>query len=110
MKWAGIYLVGSIFLIGGILAALWQLGILASTGATWTLIGVVIAVGIGIMVSVSNSGSKEDIQIDRQGAARAHCPRFFLLAPPRPRKRAREKTNAHYRVLKNVSWFLFLAA
>lgn len=65
MKWAGMYLVGFIFLIGGFLAALWQLGILASIGATWTLIGVVIAVGLGIMVSVSNSGSKENIQIGR---------------------------------------------
>jgi hypothetical protein len=52
-------------LIGGILAALWKLGILASIGTTWTLIGVVIAIGLGIMISVSNSGSKENIQIDR---------------------------------------------
>lgn len=64
MKWAGMYLVGFVFLIGGVLAALWKLGILASIGTTWTLIGVVIAVGIGIMISVSNSGSKESIQID----------------------------------------------
>ena len=65
MKWAGMYLVGFVFLIGGVLAALWKLGILASIGTTWTLIGVVIAIGIGIMISVSNSGSKENIQIDR---------------------------------------------
>jgi hypothetical protein len=66
MKWAGMYLVGFIFLIGGVLAALWQLGILASIGTTWTLIGVVIAIGLGIMISVSNSGSKENIEIDRK--------------------------------------------
>jgi hypothetical protein len=66
MKWAGMYLVGFIFLFGGVLAALWQLGILASIGTTWTLIGVVIAIGLGIMISVSNSGSKENIQIDRK--------------------------------------------
>jgi hypothetical protein len=66
MKWAGMYLVGFIVLVGGILAALWKLGILASIGTTWTLIGVVIAIGIGIMVSVANSGSKENIQIDRK--------------------------------------------
>jgi len=66
MKWAGMYLVGFVVLIGGVLAALWQLGILASIGATWTLIGVVIAIGLGIMISVSNSGSKENIQIDRK--------------------------------------------
>ncbi len=66
MKWAGMYLVGFLVLIGGLLAALWKLGILADIGATWTVIGVVIAVGIGIMVAVSNSGTKENIQIDRK--------------------------------------------
>ena len=66
MKWAGMYLVGFIVLIGGLLAALWKLGILASIGATWTVIGVVIAIGIGIMISVSNSGTKENIEIDRK--------------------------------------------
>jgi hypothetical protein len=66
MKWAGIYLLGYVILIGGLLAALWKLGILASIGMTWTLIGVMIAIGIGIMIAVSNSGSKENIKIDRK--------------------------------------------
>jgi len=66
MKWTGMYLLGFVVLIGGILAALWKLGVLASIGTTWTLIGVVIAIGIGIMIAVSNSGSKENIQIDRK--------------------------------------------
>jgi len=66
MKWAGIYLLGYVILIGGLLAALWKLGILARIGMTWTLIGVVIAIGIGIMIAVSNSGSKENIEIDRK--------------------------------------------
>ena len=66
MKWAGIYLLGYVILIGGILAALWKLGILASIGMTWTLIGIAIAIGIGIMLSVSRSGSKENIEIDRK--------------------------------------------
>jgi hypothetical protein len=66
MKWAGMYLVGFIILIGGILAALWQLGILQSIGTTWTAIGIVIVVGLGIMFSVSNSGAKENIEIDRK--------------------------------------------
>ena len=65
MKWAGMYLVGFIILIGGILAALWKLGILADIGTTWTVIGVVILIGLGVMFSVSNSGTKENIQIDR---------------------------------------------
>jgi hypothetical protein len=66
MKWAGMYLVGFVVLIGGLLAALWNLGILATIGTAWTLIGVVILIGFGIMISVSNSGSKENIEIDRK--------------------------------------------
>lgn len=66
MKWAGMYLVGFLVLVGGILAALWKLGILASIGTTWTLIGVAIAIGLGIMIAVSNSGSKENIEIERK--------------------------------------------
>ena len=60
------YLVGFFILLGGVLAALWKLGILASIGTTWTLIGIVIVVGIGIMVAVSNSGVKENIEIQRK--------------------------------------------
>ena len=66
MKWAVMYLVGFIVLIGGVLAALWKLGILDSIGTTWTVIGVVIAVGLGIMIAVSHSGSKENIEINRK--------------------------------------------
>ena len=66
MKWAGMYFVGFVLLVGGILAALWKLGLLASVSATWIVIGVVILMGIGIMISVANSGTKENIQIDRK--------------------------------------------
>src|SRR5271167_3609403 len=64
MKWAAMYLIGFIVLVGGLLAALWKLGILQNIGTTWTLIGVAILIGIGIMISVSHSGSKENIQVD----------------------------------------------
>jgi hypothetical protein len=60
------YFVGFVILIGGVLAALWKLGILDSIGTTWTVIGVVIAIGLGIMIAVSHSGSKENIEIDRK--------------------------------------------
>lgn len=66
MKWASMYLIGFIILIGGVLAALWKLGILANIGTTWTVIGVVILVGFGIMIAVSHSGTKENIEIDRK--------------------------------------------
>jgi hypothetical protein len=66
MKWTGFYLLGYVILIGGLLAALWKLGVLASIGTTWTVIGVVILIGFGIMIAVSHSGTKENIEIDRK--------------------------------------------
>ena len=66
MKWTGFYLLGYVILIGGLLAALWKLGVLASIGTTWTVIGVVILIGFGIMIAVSHSGPKENIEIDRK--------------------------------------------
>ena len=66
MKWTGLYLLGYVILIGGLLAGLWKLGVLERIGAAWTIIGVVIAIGLGIMIAVSNSGSKQNIEIDRK--------------------------------------------
>lgn len=66
MKWAGMYFVGFVLLLGGVVAALWKLGIVDRIGTTWTAIGLVILVGFGIMMSVSHSGTKENIQIDRR--------------------------------------------
>ncbi|MGK2858930.1 MAG: hypothetical protein ACSLFQ_17160 [Thermoanaerobaculia bacterium] len=65
MKWTGLYLLGYVVLIGGILAALWKMGILANVGTTWTVISVVILIGFGIMIAVANSGSKQNVEIDR---------------------------------------------
>jgi hypothetical protein len=59
------YLLGYIVLMGGVLAALWKLGVLENIGMAWTSIGVVILIGIGIMIAVSNSGSKQNVEIDR---------------------------------------------
>ncbi|KUG22658.1 hypothetical protein ASZ90_007553 [hydrocarbon metagenome] len=66
MKWTGMYLIGYVILIGGLLAALWKMGVLASIGAAWTLIGIVIAIGVGIMLAVNSSDSKEKIEIGRK--------------------------------------------
>jgi len=66
MKWTGMYFLGYIILIIGLLGAMWKSGILASIGTAWTLIGVVIAVGVGVMIAVSNSGTKENVEIDRK--------------------------------------------
>lgn len=63
MKWTNMYLFGFAILVGGIIAALWKLGILATIGMVWTLIGAVIAIGLGIMFAVTRSGKKENIEI-----------------------------------------------
>ena len=65
MKWTGAYFLGYVILLAGILAALWKTGVLQRVGTAWTIIGVVIAIGIGIMIAVANSGRKETIQIDK---------------------------------------------
>lgn len=52
-------------MIGGIVAALWKMGVINRIGTTWTIIGVVIAIGIGIMIAVANSGKKESIRIEK---------------------------------------------
>jgi hypothetical protein len=66
MKWTGMYLLGYGVLMVGLLAALWKMGVLASIGAIWTLIGIVIAIGLGIMIAVSHSGSTGNIEIDQK--------------------------------------------
>ena len=65
MKWTGMYLLGYVILMGGIVAALWKMGVLESIGAFWTGVGIAIAAGLGIMIAVANSGAKQNIQIDR---------------------------------------------
>ena len=59
MKWAGMYLMGFVLLVGGIVAALWKLGILQNIETTWIVIGVVIVLGIGIMMAVSRTRLKD---------------------------------------------------
>ena len=66
MKWAGMYFVGFLLLVGGVMAALWQLGLLQGISTTWILIGLAIVFGIGIMFSVAHSGTKEHVQITRK--------------------------------------------
>ena len=66
MKWTGMYFLGYVLLIIGVLGALWKAGVLASIGTAWTLIGVVMAIGIGVMIAVTHSGTKENLEIDRK--------------------------------------------
>jgi hypothetical protein len=58
MRFVHLYLVGYFILILGALAALWYGGVLRHVPAIWLVIGLVIAVGWGIMLAVS-SGKPE---------------------------------------------------
>jgi hypothetical protein len=65
MKFMGIYLIGYVLLLAGGLLALWKTGVLASIGPVWTGIGLIAAIGLGIMIAVANSGEKKTIEVDR---------------------------------------------
>ncbi|HZI95508.1 MAG TPA: hypothetical protein VFE84_14775 [Patescibacteria group bacterium] len=65
MKWLNIYLLGYLIFLGGVVAAMWKLKIIEQIGAGWTIIGLVIAIGLGIMIGVGTAGSKGDIQINK---------------------------------------------
>ena len=65
MKWMGVYLLGYGLLVIGALLALWKTGVLASIGAFWVGVGLLVAIGVGIMIAVNSSGRKENVTIDR---------------------------------------------
>jgi hypothetical protein len=58
MRFVHLYLVGYFILIIGALAALWYGGVLRHVPVVWLVIGLVIAVGLGIMLAV-RSGKPE---------------------------------------------------
>jgi hypothetical protein len=59
MRFINMYLVGYFILLIGALAALWYGGVLRHVSPIWVVIGLVIAVGLGIMLSVT--GGKPEI-------------------------------------------------
>jgi hypothetical protein len=54
MRFINMYLVGYFVLLMGALAALWYGGVLRHVSPVWVVIGLVIAIGLGIMLSVSS--------------------------------------------------------
>lgn len=59
MRFINLYLAGYFILLIGAVAALWYGGVLRQVSPVWVVIGLVIAVGLGIMLSVS--GGKPEI-------------------------------------------------
>ncbi|HSL20788.1 MAG TPA: hypothetical protein VK886_04580 [Vicinamibacterales bacterium] len=59
MRFVNIYLIGYFILVVGAILALWQAGVLTRISGTWVAIGLLIAIGLGIMLAVS--AGKPDI-------------------------------------------------
>jgi hypothetical protein len=54
VRFIHLYLVGYVFLVLGIGLALWQLGVLSRIAPIWIGIGALVAIGLGIMLSVAS--------------------------------------------------------
>jgi uncharacterized membrane protein len=54
MKFIHLFLIGYFVLIVGVSLALWQTGVLSRVAPIWIAIGLIVAAGIGIMMSVSS--------------------------------------------------------
>jgi hypothetical protein len=55
MKYLKLYLVGYFVLLVGAGLALWQAGVLDDIPGIWLAIGIIVAVGFGIMLAVASS-------------------------------------------------------
>jgi len=55
MRFIHLYLIGYFVLVLGALLALWQSGILARVSGIWLAIGMLIALGLGIMLAVTSA-------------------------------------------------------
>jgi hypothetical protein len=55
MSFIRLYIVGYFVLVAGALLALWQADILQRLPLTWVAIGLIIAVGLGIMLAVTST-------------------------------------------------------
>ena len=54
MKFIHLFLIGYFVLVVGVALALWQTGVLNRVAPIWVLIGLLVSVGVGIMMSVSS--------------------------------------------------------
>jgi hypothetical protein len=54
MKFIHLFLIGYAVLVVGVVLALWQTGVLNRIAPIWLAIGLIVAVGVGIMMSVSS--------------------------------------------------------
>lgn len=55
MRFIHLYLIGYFLLVIGAVLALWRSGVLARLDGTWLAIGIIIALGLGIMLAVTSA-------------------------------------------------------
>jgi hypothetical protein len=55
MKFMRLYLIGYFILLVGAALALWQSGILRQIPGIWLAIGLIVAVGLGVVLAVSST-------------------------------------------------------
>jgi hypothetical protein len=55
MKFMRLYLIGYFILLAGALLALWQSGILRQISLVWLGIGLIVAIGLGVLLAVSST-------------------------------------------------------
>ncbi len=53
MRFINLYLIGYVVFVCGVVLALWRADLLRNVSPLWIAIGLVIAIGLGIMMSVS---------------------------------------------------------
>ncbi len=54
MRFIHLYLIGYVVLLIGAVSALWYGGVLRHLSPVWVVIGLVIAIGLGIMLAVAS--------------------------------------------------------
>jgi hypothetical protein len=54
VRFIHVYLIGYFVLILGAALALWHAGVLARVGALWVAIGMIIALGLGILLAATS--------------------------------------------------------
>ena len=54
MKFINMFLAGYVILVAGVVLALWRLHVLQHMAAIWIVVGVLVAIGVGVMMSVSS--------------------------------------------------------
>ncbi len=54
MRFIHLFLVGYFVLVLGVALAFWQTGVLRNLAPIWILVGALVAVGVGIMMSVAS--------------------------------------------------------